>query len=521
MAGRTPLTNNSEKTVSWKNSDSPWVKAMRRRFRRWTYYLFLAVAGVIAYFVLASRSAEILGWKSVAAIVLLCFNLLLLVVSIVLLYRIAIERRLTRLIPSREGQICPRCRVALEVVEDEARCPVCARVYSSSEVLEYWEKYALAPEQAQNPGDAPAAAFRAFFTRNQSRYFRWALSALVITVVYPFYVHWGGLSWISGALQLLPWLIYGACFGYGTTLIQQYRVRVGDSMHCAKCGYQKAPEGDDIARCPECGAEWNKPGYTVKGKRVARHGRLWAGISMLAISFLILGGMFWSGRSRASWTQKCIPTSSLIHDVSQAQGFKTRMWAELRNRFLTDDQTKQLAEGLIDRRLREKYLSNDAGTWLWNTVQSNALPDDLVKRYYQETLRVWIDGPPSTTAGSTIRVSLGSEYRRPNFPIGVHAKVYVAGFQIDNAAQALSRQEHAHYASLLDEPQYAVFADLQPSKPGPLRIELHLWLIVGARTPHEIKWNEDGTPEIPTNTAWAEEIVVTHLVDVHEREADE
>ena len=169
--------------------------------------------------------------------------------------------------------------------------------------------------------------------------------------------------------------------GLGTSMmVAGARRRVGRTEHCAACDYEKRPAGGSSPVCPECGAAWNRPGGTLRGRLKQNRILFWCGLVVLVayvagpLSELIVG---------RSVHLRLAPTALLIDRIG-ADGFAQGAWDELRYRRLSTEQQIRLAERLLDKRRRGNPLRHEDRVWLAAMVKSGALPAKLEQRYYEE-----------------------------------------------------------------------------------------------------------------------------------------
>jgi hypothetical protein len=136
--------------------------------------------------------------------------------------------------------------------------------------------------------------------------------------------------------------------------------RVGRAEHCAACDYEKRPGGGSGAVCPECGADWNRPGGTRRGRRVRNRILFWGG---LAIMVAYLAGPLSALLVGRSVHLKLVPTSVLIDRIS-GDGSARAEWDELRSRALSPRQQARLTRRLLEKRRSGIPLSRHERAWL-------------------------------------------------------------------------------------------------------------------------------------------------------------
>jgi hypothetical protein len=182
----------------------------------------------------------------------------------------------------------------------------------------------------------------------------------------------------SGALRRLgPVILVG--IGVSMTVAGTRR-RVGLAERCAACDYERRPAAGGSPVCPECGALWNRPGGTERGRLVQNRILFWCGLAVVVayaagpFSALVLG---------RSVHLRLVPTRLLIDRIGD-DGFAPRAWNELQCRRLSAEQQVDLAQRLLDKRRRGNTLRREDRLWLESMVGSGALPARLVQRFDDE-----------------------------------------------------------------------------------------------------------------------------------------
>jgi len=222
--------------------------------------------------------------------------------------------------------------------------------------------------------------------------------------------------------------------------------------------------------------------------------------------------------SGMAWILRALPTGALIRDTTSSGSFTNTEWTEIRRRQLTSEQRRQLALGLLEKRLRSEYgLNTTEGGWLWTQVSTGALPDDLVRRYYHEMLDLWIDAPARAALRKPLVVSLGSTFRYSGLPVGINEIVYFGGFFVGDDTTPVAREDRAHYAGLLDERRWGIEARITPAATGPLRVRAVLYFVV--RPPLRTgqppaQWHDDKTATWPPGAVWSHRFELETTVEI-------
>lgn len=197
----------------------------------------------------------------------------------------------------------------------------------------------------------------------------------------------------------------------GFALVFLAPVHHGRDPCCAKCQYtmEGAPEGGyDV--CPECGRDLRAKDAIAKGHKTIIKPMMIAGIALVIASFATIG-RFSRG---SSGYLPYLPTGSLIKEVTTApRGFTSDEWKELLTRTLTSREVEILFEGMLGLRDTKGYFAREAEGWLDRTALARAVPADVVERYYEGMLSVWIAAPESVSRGEPrgLRFGFGGDFQ--------------------------------------------------------------------------------------------------------------
>ncbi len=506
--------------TNWTEYRSPWARGMRRRMggQMLALTVILAVAGALFWMLTSTAPA---GKSFVTHPVILFLGLMLFALVCFFGWQFHVDLRIARLIPARDGYLCPSCRSVLPSDDDAGTCARCGKPYSGDRLRAHWEQYALAPLSARSwpaaPDREPATASGSGMTRRQ-QIVTW-LSLGLLLVAWPTVVSWlRGSSLAAATIESVPMIAIGVCWGLGLNVLMfVYQSRRGDSRHCARCDYMQPPQGEAPSACPECRAAWLEPGGTVRGERrpvpwssLIACGLLlvWIGMSLLAPT---------TGFSLNKSLLRLVPNAALIHDAARDAGARQDAWDELAGRTLSAEQELELARGLLDLRARKCYLGEAAGTWFFNRIQAGVLPEDVVQRFFGEALRIWIEAPERARVGEALQVAIGSEHCLSTLPVGIYEYLYIDGFAFGEPASRADCRDRSIYANLLDDPRYRVTATFVPKKPGPLVIRLRAWLAVGPGLSRDTAvWRPDGTPRLPSSVVRVEAFDITRTIEVRD-----
>jgi DNA-directed RNA polymerase subunit RPC12/RpoP len=197
----------------------------------------------------------------------------------------------------------------------------------------------------------------------------------------------------------------------GMALMGLAVVRGGKEPRCARCAYllEGAPEGGYVV-CPECGHGLLTEGTIVQGRKRVIWPLLVVGVVVTVAPILGIGTL---SRGTALMT-RYLPTSSLIKEVSAApRGFTHEEWAEILRRQLSPTQTERLFEGVLELRERKGFTSREAEGWMDQAALSGGVPANMIERYYEGMLRLWIAAPDAVRRSETptVRFGFGGDFR--------------------------------------------------------------------------------------------------------------
>lgn len=244
----------------------------------------------------------------------------------------------------------------------------------------------------------------------------WVRVGLAFSAVPLFVVWMVGFSALVGngsgsvLVEILSNLQMGVMF-FGAMLISLAFVRGGKEPRCAGCQYllEGAPEGGyDV--CPECGHNLRGVDAITEGHKTVIKPMIVVGVVLIIGSIASIGRL-----SRGSGGHlPYLPTGSLIKEVTAApRGFTSDEWTELLTRSLTPKETETLFGGMLDLRDTKGYLAREAEGWLDRTAMAGAVPPDMVERYYEGMLALWLAGPDVVRRSDSgdPRFGFGGDYR--------------------------------------------------------------------------------------------------------------
>ncbi len=403
------------KPKTWSDA---WHRALQRRVRMWLAAIVCSIVMAVAFLIFLGVFVATLfevggaGGEGTLMIGLLLATpaIAILLPTALVFRRLRTERTILRLVPEHDGMLCPGCRVPLTESDGGFRCPRCDKTLGA-EVREHWQQY---PHQQGRVQMLLRTAHPLIWSIRNRLWVGVVLLVALWLVLSFLWTAWSDELLVVALLEFVPLLFFG--IGMQLTGLGWKR-RVGDSRHCVACDYEKAGEAGG-ERCPECGSAWAEPGALVRGRVVRSLPLFWVGVLLAAIypASQVPGFM-----GRNAW-ERVTPTWLLFEQIDSAQhaghsshekwaglaarplsvedqqrltdllideivaaprGFVTDEWAVLRGRALTREQELRFFEGLLDKRERKGFLSDDDKRWLDAMVRSGTVPEDLARRYSQ------------------------------------------------------------------------------------------------------------------------------------------
>ncbi len=320
---------------------------------------------------------------------------------------------------------------------------------------------------------------------------------------------------LVGVVLGLPQAIELGLVAFGLVIVARALPRrVGGSLHCSQCGYQRVEERDRLlAHCPECGHYWRHFGGWRVGKPLGNP-------RVVATGFLVCGAAL-SGflfRDLAStWLATQLPTPVLVSHVLNAppdSAFES--WGALDKRVLTSGQLRWIAQGLLERRTMASVLDRRSTQWLHHRIADGSLDGDLVTRYYDELSDFTLDVPSSALTGQSFAALLKGRYVGSvgDTPLGL-VTFAVEGIRVDLPAPptddkrtAFEKQFATTMASSTLNGQQGMTmdplrvhvnptlatADFSAEFPGVATVHAVVWVLVGPASGEGVRWAADGMP---------------------------
>lgn len=215
-----------------------------------------------------------------------------------------------------------------------------------------------------------------------------------------------------GLVLVLPRVLECGLVTLGLVLVARgLPYRLGQSLHCARCGYQRIEERDRLLiNCPECGHHWRLFGGWRTGRPLGNRRLLNIGVLVCIAGLLAVAGRELAAR----WLAEQMSTGMLIRHVLYAPSdVAVTSWDILGRRKLSRGQTRWLAEDLLRRRLERGALDVRCVEWFHDRLSDASLDADLAARYFNEAADFWLDANAAAPAGRSFEVSVRGVYRGP------------------------------------------------------------------------------------------------------------
>lgn len=215
-----------------------------------------------------------------------------------------------------------------------------------------------------------------------------------------------------GLVLVVPRLLECGLVTLGLVLVARgMPYRMGGSLHCARCGYQRVEERDRLLiNCPECGCHWRMFGGWRTGRPLGDRRLLKVGLLVCLAGLAAIAGRELAAR----WLAEQMSTGMLIRHVLYAPpDSAVTAWDILGRRSLTPGQTRWLAEDLLRRRLERGALDVRCVEWFHDRIADASLDVELASRYYNESADFWLDLEAAVPAGRSFEATLRGVYRGP------------------------------------------------------------------------------------------------------------
>ena len=167
--------------------------------------------------------------------------------------------------------------------------------------------------------------------------------------------------------------------------------RVGDHPVCARCEYDLFGSTPETTTCPECGADRTQPGAIRIGRRQRRRGSIIAGVILLLLALVPIGGLVSVLIGRVNWMQ-VKPVSWLRADALAGPGTVSDLAL---NELLRRLKASQLSSGQIDTLVSDalRMQADLARTWQsgWGNIietarAGGAVSDEDWRTYAKQAL---------------------------------------------------------------------------------------------------------------------------------------
>ncbi|MCZ6835418.1 MAG: hypothetical protein O7G85_06550 [Planctomycetota bacterium] len=522
----------------WADRGSLWYRAMKRksRHRIWLFGFFVIILGISIFYYISVvwRFGETSETPGVST-----FVRVLWAVVFYLLAHWAVRRyghgrnRLLQKIIDSKSSLCPICLCGMtDSGSNGYECSTCHRVTTRSALSRYFQDlgfdgyaakhwlrdYKAEKKDAKELIDRQAARLLSddLFISVSYMLVCWLISLAVLAGILKFlFVENFLISMIESVFPLgrLAFVLTGA-----TLLINGFVLRKGQSLHCIYCEYQKAPSGPELVRCPECGAFWNVVGAFVKGVKTGTPSHFVVGLFLVIIGW----GFSFNPLSGSSWRFKFMSTNSLIDSTVELRilvnsRILVDVWDELRSRSLSSEQYYSLAEGLLDLRVLHGGTFGQGGVWLDIQVMENDLSDDLLTRYYEESLVLELTGPDQSLFGESVEIGLLAERRSIYTLSGLYHHIVLGDFFVNEQGVPNSRVSEAILPFQLTDTEHVqdtrLLLTLEDHDSVTIRREV--WIIIDSDISIDvIVWQADGSPLLPQGVVWSKKITLEHTIEI-------
>lgn len=320
---------------------------------------------------------------------------------------------------------------------------------------------------------------------------------------------------LMGVVLGLPQAIELALVAFGLVVVARALPRrVGGSLHCSECGYQRVEERDRLlAHCPECGHYWRHFGGWRVGKPLGNPKAVAAGLLLCGAALSV----FLLRDTVSRWFAAQLPTPLLVSHVLNAPADSAvESWSALDQRVLTSGQLRLIAEGLFERRNRASVLDRRSTEWLHKRMADGSLDGDLVTRYYDELADFTLEVPPKALTGESFAAVLKGRYVGSvgDTPLGnlifvvegVHVDLpgppaddkrtdFEKKFQATTAAATPTGQQNVTIDPLrVHVNPTLASADFAAEFPGVATVHAVVWVLVGPADGEPVRWGADGAP---------------------------
>jgi hypothetical protein len=233
-----------------------------------------------------------------------------------------------------------------------------------------------------------------------------ALLVVIVAAVQTVITLAGSFDLGFGFILVLPRILELGLIAFGLVLTAKgMPYRMGGSLHCSRCGYQRVEERDRLlVNCPECGHYWRLFGGWRTGKPLGDRRLVTIGLLLCVLGI----GTVTARELAARWL--------IRHVLYAPAGSAGTSWEVLARRSLTQGQARWLADDLLKRRSQRGSLDLAATLWLQSRVSEPGFDKQLVSRYYEELADFWIEAPSQAQVQQAFEVSVRGVYRGNSAP---------------------------------------------------------------------------------------------------------
>lgn len=306
---------------------------------------------------------------------------------------------------------------------------------------------------------------------------------------------------------------------------------------CATCKTLRNSADRHLERCPNCDADWTSPAAFTRPHLLQTPKRSVITLAAFALLFFLPN---WTLQNHVGHRAVVMFSSDVLIDAMVRGDYTDRellgaAWEELQRRELSDTQLTTLAEGLAAAPGRYPFRGGtlhwtEKSGWLTELVETRRLPREVVLSYWRSRypLDFQIAAPGHVKLGTEIGVQACCAWpgRKIRSSAGHNQSLafFVGGFTIDGQDGPLGRQSQAlgffdlncSETAADDNTGDVPSAMFRADRPGSIKVRFNCWVVLSTEwlVSKDIVWQDDGTPRLPDDAIWIEQIEAEHVVGV-------
>jgi len=316
-----------------------------------------------------------------------------------------------------------------------------------------------------------------------------------------------------GMVAALPLLIKTATAALGLYLIfRGWPRRIGRGMHCRKCGYRREDDGRIVAQCPECAAPWRWIGKFQSGQRITHRWMIILGIAL----FSLVSGTWLIRQTAPSILLTWLPTDILLQQLaSYPDEDLVDQWSEFDQRAIPIAKLDDLADALLRKKQRDRYLSRASEQVIYGAMNRLAQPTLASKQFYSQILSAVAQAPESIIRGDSFTLRTDATFRGTTIIAQPPPRVEViAAAYIDEDPTPI--QTWFWHANVDRDDQERAFNQIfKPESTGPHTARIVFWLAIGGENAGEVEFGDNG-PVLPQGMRVFNQFEVKRSVTVKE-----